>query len=260
VGRASGPGRPERVPAFAKTSRYGRVGQAFASLEPLTKSPVIWASTPTARSPGATGSRISSFKQGEKEPLGGAGGGDSAGGQRPIPGDVQPFWRAGRSGTSLVRLGKKVGVRRLWTTMAAQPVFFSTAQLIHRLTLAVRAWRDWGGSCHAREPTPATLDFPRSRRFRRYPRELYSLGELIPVFVPAIATTKGHRASEITRPQSAVDLRGRHEFYRSCEHLLSRFASRFLQVYFPRRRRGVPQSTGTSTSRAESTAVLLGTE
>lgn len=111
-----------KVPAFAQLRDQGASGK-LRSLEPLTKSPIIWASIATGKVPEKHG--ISDFfvKRNEKEREAAReaakGTGKDVGGESPTTSNL---WRARPVWDILGSLGKKVGVVGWWTTWPAQPV------------------------------------------------------------------------------------------------------------------------------------------
>src|SRR5690349_3286196 len=108
----------QKVPAFALLRAEGASGK-LRSLEPLTKSPIIWASIATGKVPEKHG--ISDFfvKRNEKDRAAARDAAKGAEGESPATSNL---WRARPIWDILGSLGKKVGVVGWWTTWPAQPV------------------------------------------------------------------------------------------------------------------------------------------
>ena len=113
----------KKVPNFARLRATGASGK-IRSLEPLTKSPIIWASVATGKVPKKHG--VSGFfvKEGQKERAAARERGDStaanaASKEAPATSNL---WRARAVWDILGSLGKKVGVVGWWTTWPAKPV------------------------------------------------------------------------------------------------------------------------------------------
>ena len=161
-----------RVPTFARLRDKGASGR-IRSLEPLTKSPIIWASIATGKVPSKHG--ISDFfvKRGERTRAR-----TGAEGESPTTSNL---WKARPVWDILGSLGKKVGVVGWWTTWPAQPV--------NGFVISDYVQYDDGSwpSRDSRRTYPADLD-ALTKQLRRTP-ESVSWAELFQ-FVPAFDTTK----------------------------------------------------------------------
>src|SRR6185369_11861033 len=107
-----------KVPTFARLRDKGASGR-IRSLEPLTKSPIIWASIATGKVPQKHG--ISDFfvKRAEKDRAAAREAGKGGDAESPTTSNL---WKARPVWDILGSLGKKVGVVGWWTTWPAQPV------------------------------------------------------------------------------------------------------------------------------------------
>jgi predicted AlkP superfamily phosphohydrolase/phosphomutase len=161
-----------KVPTFARLRDKGASGR-IRSLEPLTKSPIIWASIATGKVPSKHG--ISDFfvKRGERTRAR-----TGAEGESPTTSNL---WKARPVWDILGSLGKKVGVVGWWTTWPAQPV--------NGFVISDYVQYDDGSwpSRDSRRTYPADLDVL-TKQLRRTP-ESVSWAELFQ-FVPAFDTTK----------------------------------------------------------------------
>jgi hypothetical protein len=211
----------KRVPAFAKLRDTGASGK-LRSLEPLTKSPIIWASIATGKVPKKHGIHDFFVKQGEKERAAARARGDSAAAEAD-PMVTSNLWRARPIWDILGSLGKKVGVVGWWTTWPAQPV---NGALI--TDYVQYDYGTWGGR-DTRRTYPASLD-SLVAALRRTP-ESVSWAELFQ-FVPAIDTTK------VTEQQKTLvhHLRWIYAadmtFYNVAMHLYRESHPEFFTVYF----------------------------
>jgi len=211
----------KRAPAFAKLRDMGASGK-LRSLEPLTKSPVIWASIATGKVPAKHGVSDFFVKKGEKERATARASGDSAGAESD-PMVTSNLWRARPMWDILGSLGKKVGVVGWWTTWPAQPVNGSLITDYVQYDLG-----DWGGR-NTRRTYPASLD-SLVAALRRTP-ESVSWAELFQ-FVPAIDTTK------VTERQKSLVYHLRWIYaadmtiYRVAMHLYRASHPEFFTVYF----------------------------
>lgn len=106
-----------RCPNFARMRDQGSSGK-LRSLEPLTKSPIIWASIATGKVPQKHGILDFFVKQRQKER---ARQGAVATGEGEAPA-TSNLWRARPLWQILGGLGRSVGVVGWWTTWPAQPV------------------------------------------------------------------------------------------------------------------------------------------
>ena len=163
----------KKLPNFAHLRDEGAAGR-LRSLEPLTKSPIIWASIATGKVPGKHGvldfmakrKRDANLKPGETSP------------ESPTTSNlwrVRPVWEI------LGSLGRKVGVVGWWTTWPAQPV--------NGFLISDYAQYDTGSwpARGTRRTYPESLD-SLAKALRRSP-ESVSWAELFQ-FVPPFDTTK----------------------------------------------------------------------
>lgn len=107
----------QKLPAFASL-REGASGK-LRSLEPLTKSPIIWASIATGKVPEKHGISDFFFKRAEKDRAAARDAAKGAEGESPTTSNL---WKARPIWDILGSVGKKVGVVGWWTTWPAQPV------------------------------------------------------------------------------------------------------------------------------------------
>ena len=211
----------KRVPAFAKLRQTGASGK-LRSLQPLTKSPIIWASIATGKVPSKHGVSDFFVKQGEKERAAARTKGDSAAAEAD-PLITSNLWRARPIWDILGSLGKKVGVVGWWTTWPAQPVNGTLITDYVQYDLS-----EWGGRS-TRRTYPESLD-SLVLALRRTPASV-SWAELFQ-FVPPIDTTKvTPRQEELVKHLRwiyAADM----TFYRVAMHLYKRDHPDFFTVYF----------------------------
>jgi len=162
----------QRVPNFARLRDKGASGR-IRSLEPLTKSPIIWASIATGKVPSKHGISDFFMKRGERTR-------QAAGGEGESP-TTSNLWKARPVWDILGSLGKKVGVVGWWTTWPAQPV--NGFMISDYVQYDDGSWpaRD------SRRTYPADLE-TLTKQLRRTP-ESVSWAELFQ-FVPAFDTTK----------------------------------------------------------------------
>ena len=106
-----------RVPSFARLRDQGSSGK-LRSLEPLTKSPIIWASIATGKVPQKHGILDFFVKQRQQQR---ARQGAAATGEGEAPA-TSNLWRARAIWQILGGLGRTVGVVGWWTTWPAKPV------------------------------------------------------------------------------------------------------------------------------------------
>jgi len=165
----------QKVPNFARLRDKGASGK-IRSLEPLTKSPIIWASIATGKVPSKHG--ISDFfvKKGQRTRAAQ----QTGVGENEAP-TTSNLWRARPVWDILGSLGKKVGVVGWWTTWPAQPV--------NGFLISDYVQYDDGSwpARDSRRTYPADLD-TLARSLRRTP-ESVSWAELFQ-FVPPIDTTR----------------------------------------------------------------------
>jgi predicted AlkP superfamily phosphohydrolase/phosphomutase len=211
----------QRVPAFARLRDQGASGK-LRSLEPMTKSPIIWASIATGKVPKKHGVHDFFVKQGAQERAAARARGDSAAAVAdPIV--TSNLWRARPMWEILGSLGKKVGVVGWWTTWPARPVNGSLISDYVQYDIST-----WKGR-ETRRTYPESLD-SLVQALRRTP-ESVSWAELFQ-FVPAIDTT------QVTARQKELvqDLRwiyaADQTFYRVAMHLYRTQKPDFFTVYF----------------------------
>ena len=141
----------KRVPAFAKLRDEGASGK-LRSLQPLTKSPIIWASIATGKVPSKHGVSDFFVKRGEQQRTAARARGDSAAAESD-PLVTSNMWRARPIWDILGSLGKKVGVVGWWTTWPAQA---GERHADHRLR-AIRP-RASGAGASTHRTYPESLD------------------------------------------------------------------------------------------------------
>jgi predicted AlkP superfamily phosphohydrolase/phosphomutase len=207
-----------KIPNFARMRAQGSCGK-LRSLEPLTKSPIIWASIATGKVPQKHGIFDFFVKQRERE---------RARKQKPATGEGESpttsnLWRARPIWQILSGLGHTVGVVGWWTTWPAQPV--NGVLVSDYVQYDVGSWpaRD------SRRTYPDSLT-TMVERLRRKP-ESVSWAELFQ-FVPAIDTTKVTARQE----QLIHDLKWVYAadmtFYRVGLELYRKRHPDFFTVYF----------------------------
>ena len=211
----------KRAPAFAQLRDQGASGK-LRSLEPMTKSPIIWASIATGKVPQKHGVSDFFVKQSAKERAAARSRGDStAAAADPIV--TSNLWRARPMWEILGSLGKKVSVVGWWTTWPARPV--NGSLISDYVQYDISAWT----GRETRRTYPESLD-SLVQAMRRTP-ESVSWAELFQ-FVPAIDTTK------VTARQKELvqDLRwiyaADQTFYRIAMHLYKTQKPEFFTVYF----------------------------
>ena len=208
-----------RCPNFARMRDQGSSGK-LRSLEPLTKSPIIWASIATGKVPQKHGILDFFVKQRQQE--------NARARAAKTPGeDESPatsnLWRARSIWQILGGLGRTVGVVGWWTTWPAQPV--NGVLISDYVQYDVGSWpkRD------SRRTYPDSLD-AMVERLRRKP-ESVSWAEIFQ-FVPAIDTTNVTPRQE----QLVHELRWVYAadmtFYRIAMELYRTKHPDFFTVYF----------------------------
>jgi len=209
----------QKVPAFALLRAEGASGK-LRSLEPLTKSPIIWASIATGKVPEKHG--ISDFfvKRNEKDRATARDAAKGAEGESPATSNL---WRARPIWDILGSVGKKVGVVGWWTTWPAQPV--NGTMISDYVQYDNGSWPGRNG----RRTYPESIDSLVSS-LRRSP-ESVSWAELFQ-FVPAIDTTKVTQRQrdlvEGVRWVYAADL----TFFRVAMQIYKTQHPDFMTVYF----------------------------
>jgi len=222
-----------KVPNFARMRDQGSAGK-LRSLEPLTKSPIIWASIATGKVPqkhgildffmkqrGRENARENAAKPGAKPA--------NAEGEAPATSNL---WKARPIWEILGGLGKTVGVVGWWTTWPAKPV--NGVLVSDYVQYDTGTWP----AKNSRRTYPDSLN-DIVERLRVKPENV-SWAELFQ-FVPAIDTTKvTARQQELTR-----DLRWIYAadvtFYRVALELYRTKHPDFFTVYF----RGVDEVSHT---------------
>ena len=165
----------QKLPNFARLRDRGASGRV-RSLEPLTKSPIIWASIATGKVPSKHGISDFFMKKSARERAGRQAG--VAAGEAPTTSNL---WRARPVWDILGSLGKKVGVVGWWTTWPAQAV--NGFMISDYVQYDDGSWP----AKNSRRTYPASLD-SMARALRRGP-ESVSWAEIFQ-FVPPIDTTK----------------------------------------------------------------------
>jgi predicted AlkP superfamily phosphohydrolase/phosphomutase len=206
-----------KLPNFARLRAEGASGK-LRSLEPLTKSPIIWASIATGKVPSKHG--ISDFfaKQAgaERAKARAAGATDEA----PATSNL---WRARPIWDIVGSVGKRVGVVGWWTTWPAQPV--NGVLVSDYVQYSFGSWP----ARESRRTYPDSLD-AMVAKLRRSPESI-SWAELFQ-FVPPIDTTRVTERQE----QLIHDLRwmiaGDLTFHRIGLDLYRKHRSDFFAIYF----------------------------
>lgn len=160
-----------KVPNYARLRDKGASGR-IRSLEPLTKSPIIWASIATGKVPTKHGISDFFMKRGERARAAGAEG------ESPTTSNL---WKARPVWDILGSLGKKVGVVGWWTTWPAPPVNGFVISDYVQYDDASWPARD------SRRTYPPELE-TLTKQLRRTPQSV-SWAELFQ-FVPAFDTTR----------------------------------------------------------------------
>lgn len=208
-----------RCPNFARMRDQGSAGK-LRSLEPLTKSPIIWASIATGKVPQKHGILDFFVKQREQERARARAA--KAPGEDESPA-TSNLWRARSIWQILSGLGRTVGVVGWWTTWPAQPVNGVLVSDYVQYDLGSWPSRD------SRRTYPDSLD-AMVERLRRKP-ESVSWAEIFQ-FVPAIDSTKvTARQEELVRNLKwvyAADM----TFYRVAMELYRKRHPDFFTVYF----------------------------
>ena len=206
-----------KLPNLARLRDEGAAGK-LRSLEPLTKSPIIWASIATGKVPEKHG--ISDFfvKRAEQE---------RAARRATANEDDTPttsnLWRARPVWDILGSIGKRVGVVGWWTTWPAQPV--NGCLISDYVQYEFGSWpaRD------AQRTYPDTLD-ALVARVRRSPESI-SWGDVFQ-FVPPIDTTKVTKRQEDLVHELRWIVAGDLTFHNVGLTLYRRYHPDFFTVYF----------------------------
>ena len=222
-----------KVPSFGRMRDHGSAGK-LRSLEPLTKSPIIWASIATGKVPqkhgildffmkqrGRENARENAANPGAKA--------NAAEGEAPATSNL---WRARPIWEILGGLGKTVGVVGWWTTWPAKPV--NGVLVSDYVQYDTGSWP----AKNSRRTYPDSLN-DIVERLRVKPENV-SWAELFQ-FVPAIDTTKvTPRQEELIHDLRWIYAADR-TFYRVALELYKKKHPDFFTVYF----RGVDEVSHT---------------
>ena len=214
----------KKVPAFAYLRDQGASGK-LRSLEPLTKSPIIWASIATGKVPSKHGINDFLVKRTLAERANETKTGNKPADSETAEGDpiTSNLWRARPVWDILGSLGKKVGVVGWWTTWPAQPV---NGTLV--TDYAAYGAGQWPG--HDTHRTyPEGLD-SLVTKYRRDAKNV-SWAELFQ-FVPPIDTTKVTARQNQLMDQLRWIYASDMTFYRVGMELYKRDHPDFFTVYF----------------------------
>ncbi len=212
----------KRVPTFARLRDGGAAGK-LRSLEPLTKSPIIWASIATGKVPMKHGVSDFFVKRGEKERAAARARGDSAANAADDIPTTSNLWRARPIWDILGSVGKKVGVVGWWTTWPAQRV---NGSLVSDYAQYDRD--EWAGR-ETRRTYPESLD-SLVQELRRTPESVSwaELFQFVPPFDTTKVTTRRQRLVHQLRWIYAADM----TFYAIAMHLYRAERPDFFTVYF----------------------------
>lgn len=207
----------QKLPAFATLRAQGASGR-LRSLEPLTKSPIIWASIATGKVPEKHG--ISDFfvKRAEKSREAAK----AAGAEGDAP-TTSNLWRARPVWDIVGSLGKRVGVIGWWTTWPAQPV--NGWMVSDYVQYDDGSWP----TKDSRRTYPESLD-SLVQAMRRTPQSV-SWAELFQFVAPFDTTKVTQRQKDLLQDLRwiyAADL----TFYRVGMHLYKTQKPEFMTVYF----------------------------
>jgi Type I phosphodiesterase / nucleotide pyrophosphatase len=208
-----------RAPNFARMRDQGASGK-IRTLEPLTKSPIIWASIATGKVPKKHGVLDFFVKQGQKEREAARAKGDTA---KADPMVTSNLWRARPVWDILGSVGKKVSVVGWWTTWPAQPVNGSLVSDYVQYDLDA-----WEGRS-TRRTYPESLDTLVAKL--RVKPENVSWAELFQFVAPVDTTKITERQQRLLRDLRwiyAADL----TFYRIGLYLYRTQKPDFMTVYF----------------------------
>ena len=208
----------KKLPNFARLRDKGASGK-LRSLEPLTKSPIIWASIATGKVPTKHGVSDFFVKRDEraraKTKAAGAGETESP--------TTSNLWRARAVWDILGSLGRKVGVVGWWTTWPAQPVNGFLISDYVQYDLGSWPARD------SRRTYPTSLD-AMVKELRRTP-ESVSWKELFQFVAPFDTTKVTPRQEQLVHDLKwiyAADM----TFYRVALALYRQQRPEFMAVYF----------------------------
>lgn len=208
-----------RVPNFARMRDQGASGK-IRTLEPLTKSPIIWASVATGKVPKKHGVLDFFVKQGQKEREAARAKGDSS---KADPMVTSNLWRARPVWDILGSVGKKVSVVGWWTTWPAQPVNGSLVSDYVQYDLDA-----WEGRS-TRRTYPESLDTLVAKL--RVKPENVSWAELFQFVAPIDTTKITERQQRLLRDLRWIYAADR-TFYRIGLYLYRTQKPDFMTVYF----------------------------
>lgn len=212
----------KRVPSFARLRDTGASGK-LRSLEPLTKSPTIWASIATGKVPAKHGINDFTARRVVQQRTEARARGDSAATDEDGAPVTFNLWRARPIWDILGSLGRKVGMVGWWTTWPAQPVNGFWISDYVQYDLGVWGRRD------KRRTYPKSLD-SLTLALKRLPQSV-SWAELFQ-FVPQIDTTKVTPRQEKLMHQLRWIYAGDMTFYAIAMHLYKTERPDFFTVYF----------------------------
>jgi len=210
-----------RAPNFARMRDQGASGK-IRTLEPLTKSPIIWASIATGKVPKKHGVLDFFVKQGQKEREAARAKGDTTA-AKADPMVTSNLWRARPVWDILGSVGKKVSVVGWWTTWPAQPVNGSLVSDYVQYDLDA-----WEGRS-TRRTYPESLDTLVAKL--RVKPENVSWAELFQFVAPVDTTKITERQQRLLRDVRwiyAADM----TFYRIGLYLYRTQKPDFMTVYF----------------------------
>jgi len=208
-----------RTPNFARMRDQGASGK-IRTLEPLTKSPIIWASVATGKVPKKHGVLDFFVKQGQKEREAARAKGDSA---KADPMVTSNLWRARPVWDILGSVGKRVSVVGWWTTWPAQPVNGSLVSDYVQYDLDA-----WEGRS-TRRTYPESLDTLVAKL--RVKPENVSWAELFQFVAPIDTTKITERQQRLLRDLRWIYAADR-TFYRIGLYLYRTQKPDFMTVYF----------------------------
>jgi hypothetical protein len=210
-----------RTPNFARMRDQGASGK-IRTLEPLTKSPIIWASVATGKVPKKHGVLDFFVKQGQKEREAARAKGDTTA-AKADPMVTSNLWRARPVWDILGSVGKKVSVVGWWTTWPAQPV--NGTLVSDYVQYDLDAWE--GRS--TRRTYPESLDTLVAKL--RVKPENVSWAELFQFVAPIDTTKITERQQRLLRDLRWIYAADR-TFYRIGLYLYRTQKPDFMTVYF----------------------------
>ncbi len=208
-----------KLPNLARLRDEGASGK-LRSLEPLTKSPIIWASIATGKVPTKHGVSDFFVKRAEQDRAAARRAGTPADDDAPTTSNL---WRARPVWDILGSIGKRVGVVGWWTTWPAQPV--NGVLVSDYVQYAYGSWpaRD------SRRTYPDSLE-ALVARVRRSPESI-SWAELFQ-FVPPIDSTQATARQQALVHELRWILAGDLTFRNVGLTLYRRYHPDFYTVYF----------------------------